>query len=73
MSDRQREALWNFVQAGGAWRCSAMPWQDAAVILEWVLESGSFYVPIGPAGAGRWSSASALKVFLTKTRQGSAL
>lgn len=59
ISERDLERLNLWISAHGAWRCSAMPWHDAADALELVLRA-PLRVPVAPHGAGRWQSLPAL-------------
>lgn len=50
------ERLNFWIAAQGAWRCSIMPFHDSVDALEDVLRCPVRPVPVGPNGAGRWSS-----------------
>lgn len=45
-----------FIEGQGAWRCSSLPYWDAFAALEMAVRR-DLDVPVGPAGAGRWTTA----------------
>lgn len=70
LTEDETERLRLFVQADGAWRCSALPWTDALRVLERVITGGLCRVPVGRMSGGRWASWAALEKLLRDSREG---
>lgn len=69
LSVRELERLNYWVEARGAWRCSLLPWHEAAFVLAMVISGELRHVHVGPGGAGRWPAGTRAEILLGDGRQ----
>ncbi len=67
---KQLERLNLWISAGGAWRCSLLPWHVAEKVLAGVLSGRLQNAKIGPNGAGRWASGATFEEIVRNGSEG---
>lgn len=70
LTDHELERLNLWIEARGAWRCSLLPWHEAAFVLDLVLTGELRHVCVGPGGAGRWPARTRPEILLGDGSQG---
>ena len=67
---QELERLNYWVEARGAWRCSLLPWDEAAAVLDLVISGRLPHAGIGSGGGGRWTPGSSAEILFGNRGKG---